>query len=204
MLRIILTVWLVHLGVALAPGVNFALVGQTAVAHNRRAALLVAAGILTATLVWLTAALVGIAGLLERSQTVFQGLRVFGAIYLIWLGARRLLPRRSNVSSVDVTSEVARPGRHYTNGLIANLENPKSVIFYGSLFAAAIPPGTPTWVKLAAASTIVANTVAIHGGLARLLSVERIRIGYERISGTLERVFGVLFVGFGLKLLRSD
>lgn len=205
MIRSILTVWIIHAGVAVSPGMNTALIAQTAAARGRRSAFLVAGGVVAGVLVWSSAALFGLATVLEQSQTVFRVARVLGALYMVWLGLRRLFARRPQ-RTADLP-EVPQGGgnfRLFSTGLLTSLANPKSLVFFGSLFATAFPSNAPLWARMVAVALVLVNAMATHFGLATLLSIDRIRPVFDRMQVWMDRVFGVVFVGFGLKLLRSD
>lgn len=202
-LESLVTLWLIYLGVALSPGLNFALIGQTATRHSSREALLVAAGIVTASAVWMVAALVGLAAVAERAGRVFELIRIGAALYLIVIGIQQLRSKNETSRSDD-----AGPGKaiwgHFSAGLLTNMGNPKSILFYGSLFAAAFPAGATPVLRAGGAALILITSIAIHAGLASLLSLDRVRTGYLRLRRPIDRVFGVVFIGFGGRLLLTD
>src|SRR4051794_27031402 len=72
------------------PGLDTALVLRSAVTMGRRAAFATAFGVNTGALVWGAAAAVGVSALLTASTTAYLVLRVAGAAYMIYLGARML------------------------------------------------------------------------------------------------------------------
>lgn len=63
---------------------------RSAVSHGRKHGFAPALGVSTGTLVWGAAAAVGVSALLTASNTAYTVLRVAGAIYMTWLGARLL------------------------------------------------------------------------------------------------------------------
>jgi threonine/homoserine/homoserine lactone efflux protein len=92
---------------------------------------------------------------------------------------------------------------HFSAGILTSLGNPKAILFYGSLFAAALPADAAMGLRMTGALLILATSVAIHAGLASVLSIDRVRLGYLRLRRPIDRVFGVLFVVFGIRLLAS-
>lgn len=194
------TVWLLHLGVAASPGLNFALIGRTAVRHTRRDAMLVVAGIVTAATLWVALATFGLGVLVERAGTAFEVIRLIAAGYLIVIGVHKLTSRGSVPAVDDADRDGTTLTWHYTAGLVTNLGNPKAVLFFSSLFATAFPADTPLGVRLAGAALVLFNSFSVHGALAYVVSDRRLRHHYLRHTRLLDRLFGVAFVGFGLRI----
>ena len=72
------------------PGPDMALVARNALVGGRRAGMATSAGSAAGLCVWTLAASVGLAALLRASEPAFLALRVAGAAYLLYLGARAL------------------------------------------------------------------------------------------------------------------
>jgi threonine/homoserine/homoserine lactone efflux protein len=109
------------------PGPAVLYVVSRSIDQGRRAGLASVLGITTGTIVHVTLATVGLSSLILASRVAFDAVRFVGAAYLIYLGVRRLLTRtREEV-------EVERPPRTtrdlYTQGVIVNLLNPKTIVF---------------------------------------------------------------------------
>jgi threonine/homoserine/homoserine lactone efflux protein len=76
---------------AASPGPSFIIVTSYAVAGSRRSGLLVACGILGATMVWAVLAALGLGALVARVPAIYTALQLAGAGYLIWLGGKMLV-----------------------------------------------------------------------------------------------------------------
>ena len=200
----LVALWLIYVGVAVSPGVNFALIGQTATRHSRREAYLVVAGILVSSAVWMFAALFGLTALDVSAGQLFELIRIGAALYLIWLGIGKLRSKSRDGGPPTAEAGTTRAWSHFLAGLFTNLGNPKSIVFYGSLFAAVFPADATSGLRLAGAAVVLVTSLVIHVGLASLLSIERIRNGYLRLRRPIDRVFGVVFVAFGLRLLAAE
>ncbi len=109
------------------PGPAVLYVVSRSIDQGRRAGLASVLGITTGTVVHVTLATVGLSSLILASRVAFDTVRYVGAAYLIYLGIRRLLSRRRE------SPDVARPPRTvrdlYTQGLVVNLLNPKTIVF---------------------------------------------------------------------------
>jgi len=109
------------------PGPAVLYVVSRSIDQGRRAGLVSVLGITTGTIVLIVAAAVGLASLVLASQVAFDVVRYAGAAYLIFLGVRRLLTRGAEEALDGQTPHSLR--RIYTQGVIVNLLNPKTIVF---------------------------------------------------------------------------
>jgi len=200
----LLALWLIYMGVALSPGVNFALIGQTATQFSRREALLVAAGVVSASAVWMSAALFGLVALAQSFGGLFSTIRIVAGLYLIMLGIQKIRQRNSVPLSTDREHRAKSLWRHFLIGFATSMGNPKAVLFFGTLFATALPADASTSLQTTAAVVVLASSVIIHAGLASVLSVAAVRNGYLRARRVLDPIFGVAFIAFGTQLLVTE
>jgi threonine/homoserine/homoserine lactone efflux protein len=115
------------LAILAIPGPAVLYVVIRSIEQGRRAGLESVLGITTGTVVHVTLATVGLASLVLASKAAFDAVRYAGAAYLIYLGVRRLLSRRVEE---DTARRAPRSRRDlYTQGLIVNLLNPKTIVF---------------------------------------------------------------------------
>jgi threonine/homoserine/homoserine lactone efflux protein len=109
------------------PGPAVLYVVSRSIDQGRSAGLASVLGITTGTVVHVTLATVGLSSLVLASKVAFDAVRYVGAAYLIFLGVRRLLTRRVEE---DTANRAPRSRRDlYTQGLIVNLLNPKTIVF---------------------------------------------------------------------------
>ncbi|HEX6701220.1 MAG TPA: LysE family translocator, partial [Gaiellaceae bacterium] len=121
----------VSLLVIVTPGQDTALTIRNSIRGGRRSGLLTAAGVASGQACWTVAASAGLAALLTASERVFLALRIAGAAYLVYLGARTLLDAlRSRAHEPSATVRASAPFRQ---GLLSNLGNPKMGVFFTSL-----------------------------------------------------------------------
>ena len=147
-------------------------------------------------LMWL--AVGGVAALLRASPLFFGAIQWLGAAYLAWLGLRMLFVRADSAPVVNIT-----PGHYLRQAMAITLLNPKAIMFYMAFFPLFVDPaihqGLLTFGVMAA--TIAALTLA-YGLVVVLLAhylAERVRAS-PLATVMLNKVAGVLLIGFGLKL----
>jgi threonine/homoserine/homoserine lactone efflux protein len=85
-------------------------------------------GVHAGTLVHVAAAAAGLSALLAASAMAFSVVKYLGAAYLVFLGVRRLLDRRTSVTSRRPERRHLR--RAFLDGVVVNVLNPKTALFF--------------------------------------------------------------------------
>jgi threonine/homoserine/homoserine lactone efflux protein len=112
----------------LTPGPAVLYIVTRSVDQGRRAGLVSVAGVHVGTLAHILAAAAGISALLAASATAFGIVKYLGAAYLVYIGVRRLLDRRSVTAAAP--GEPKRLRRAFLDGVIVNVLNPKTGLFF--------------------------------------------------------------------------
>lgn len=187
-----------HLVAAMVPGPNTVVISHLAAAQSRGAAFRAVAGVATATATWVVVTLSGVAVVLHQAEGLFWVMRIAGAGYLFYVGIRLLSALlRPGPADADVRPAVASP---YRIGLLTNLLNPKSGVFWVSVFAVAVPTDAPLGFYAAAVLLILAQTCLWYGLVAVVFASGPARRLYRRAARWLEGVAGLAMIGFGIKL----
>jgi threonine/homoserine/homoserine lactone efflux protein len=166
--------------------------------RGRTAGVAAVLGLETGLLVHVLAACLGVSALVAASPSLLTALRFAGAGYLVLLGLRQLglrLPRpstlrvatpvvpaiapASTIGWAPTTSETVRLWPVFRAGLLVDLLNPKTVIFFLALLPQFVPDGALT---ASAAATMVICVV----GLGLLFDG-----GYAAVAGGLQRRRGL-------------
>lgn len=193
-----------HILMAMLPGPNTVVVSYFAAAQSRRAGLVAMAGVVTASLLWVGLSLMGIGVLLQEAGTLYRVLRILGAAYLIYVAIRLLLAaRKPRAVATDVTTppKLGWIGRHpFRAGLLTTLSNPKSAVFWTSLFAVAIPAHAPAWFYGAVVTITGVQSALWYGLIALALSTGLARRAYTTLSRWLDGLAGIVMLALGLKL----
>jgi RhtB (resistance to homoserine/threonine) family protein len=189
--------------VILAPGPDTAVVTKNALLHGRRSALASSLGIVNGLAVWTVAAALGVAAVVRASEVAFTTLRLIGAAYLIWLGIQALRGsgRDRGGGELPRNGTSASSLRAYRQALFSNLANPKIAAFFTSFLPQFIAPGESVTVPfLLLGAIFVTMTLAWLCCYALLASRASGLLTRPRVRTALDRVTGVVLVGFGLRL----
>jgi len=112
----------------LTPGPAVMYIVTRSIDQGRRAGLASVLGIQTGTLFHVAAAALGLSAILVSSALAFNVVKMLGAAYLIYLGIRKLLTK----PQAEETRVVERASlrRIYSQGVIVNILNPKTALFF--------------------------------------------------------------------------
>ena len=113
----------------LIPGPAVLYIVSRSVGHGRAAGLVSAMGITTGTLFHIAAATLGLSALLVSSALAFQFVKYLGAAYLVYLGIRMLRSGDAQWANGANGGE-ARLMRIFGQGVLVNLLNPKTALFF--------------------------------------------------------------------------
>ena len=112
----------------LTPGPAVLYIVTRSIDQGRRAGLVSVAGVHVGTLAHILAAAAGVSALLAASATAFSVVKYLGAAYLVYIGVRRLLDRRTLAAAAP--GEPKRLRRAFLDGVIVNVLNPKTALFF--------------------------------------------------------------------------
>ncbi|HET8840576.1 MAG TPA: LysE family translocator [Ktedonobacteraceae bacterium] len=129
---------LAALGLLLIPGPSVLYVVTRSVDQGRRAGIVSASGICVASLLHTTAAALGLSALLLSSALAFTVVKYLGAVYLIYLGIRTLLRRETHESANKLEPRSLR--RIFLQGILVNLLNPKTALFFFAFLPQFVDP----------------------------------------------------------------
>lgn len=195
---------------ALSPGPAVMCAMAQSTRHGFRSSLVGIAGIqLGSSLVFISIAL-GLGTLLANATVAFRVLRVLGAIYLFYLGARLIISSfqgRSAGRSVKERQETVSVVHQnlFFQGLLIQLTNPKAMLFISALLPQFVDShrSVPLQILILLAATIVIDTVVLSS--YAYFAQRGIRsFQTSRFYGWVERVLGAALVFFGLRLLVSQ
>ena len=188
----------------LTPGVDTAMVLRSATVEGRRSAVLASVGIGLGCLIWGAAVSLGLGALLHASELAYSIVKLAGAAYLLWLGVRLLLKPRAAMGEAPTQVAARNAGDAFWRGLLTNLLNPKIGVFYITFLPLFVPKGAGiagysfflaclhVLLTFAWFAALIAATVPLGRVLRRPKAVT-----------IMDRLTGVVFVGFALKLAAS-
>jgi threonine/homoserine/homoserine lactone efflux protein len=186
---------------AMSPGPSFVVVARTAAARTRADGISAAIGMGVGGVVFAALALLGLHSLINQFTGLYAILKVAGGIYLLALAVALWRSHGESIAAAADAELVRRHGRSFTLGLTTQLSNPKTIVVYGSIFAALLPQDVPLW----ASATLLLGVFTIEAGwyglVAVALSSARPRAAYLRWRRRVDRMTGTVLGALGLRLI---
>ena len=198
-----LSTYAVFLATALAllaiPGSAVLYVVTRSIEMGRAGGLASVAGITTGTFVHVTLATAGVSSLILASKVAFDAVKYVGAAYLILLGVRRLLTKVEDRVEEDGPPRTRR--RAYTQGIVVNLTNPKTIVFIFAFIPQFVDPNARhVWLQVLVLGASFACLGFLSDSAYALTAgavADRLR-GSRRIA-RFERWFGgSMLIGLGI------
>ena len=182
-----------------------AVLTKNAIARGRSAGLATTLGIGVGCLVHSIASALGLSAILAHSAQAYETVKLAGAFYLIYLGARSLWtafqaktdrprPVKDNNSNGSVT-------RSFLEGLLTNLLNSKVALFYLTFLPQFIRMGDPVLQK-----SVLLASIHIAMGLIWLslytLFLGRMKrvLSRSTVKRRMEAITGAALLGLGARL----
>ncbi len=147
-------------------------------------------------LMWLAVA--GVAALLSAHPALFTVVQYAGAGYLAYLGVRMLLAKPGDAPILKMEAR-----RYFRQGMLITLLNPKAIVFYMAFFPLFVDPalhqGMLTFGVMAVTIATLTLVYCVIVILITHFAAERMRAS-PRFASWLNKIAGVMLVGFGVKL----
>ncbi|MGL6280122.1 MAG: LysE family translocator [Gaiella sp.] len=144
------TLWvfaLAALALAVVPGPAVLYIVAQSVPGGRAVGAVSALGVASGGFVHLLAAVIGLSAVLAASAAAFTAVKLLGAAYLLWLGVRTLLTRGDERIGGRLPEPTLR--RVYTQGVVVNILNPKTALFFLAFLPQFVDPDEPARPQLA-------------------------------------------------------
>ncbi|MDB5807071.1 MAG: hypothetical protein JWN73_4393 [Betaproteobacteria bacterium] len=187
-----------------SPGPNLLVVIHASAARGRRAGLATGLGVACGDAIYAGLGLFGMAALIAQGGLLFAAIKVAGGAYLIWYSIGLLrghAPLQLDIAPEALPAAESALSRSFRRGLVTDLANPQTVLFFASIFSVTLTADTPLGPKVLAWAGIVAASLAWRVFLSHAFSVAAVRRGYARAQGVMERLVGAGLALFGARLI---
>jgi len=189
--------WWAFVGVAavayVVPGPDFAVILRSST-RGARPGVAAAVGAQLGLCVHMLLAVAGLSVLLARHPDLLTALRVVGGAYLLYLGGRLVVPTLRRRARPAPPSAGSSTRSAFGQALLTNLLNPKAVLFFAAVLPQFVVVGSaPVWTQVMALGALDvllgfvawAFVIALGVRLSQVLRRDRVRLWWDRVTGTL-------------------
>ena len=198
----IITVTLAYFAIAIVPGPNFLMTVKNALTYSRSTGLFTAVGVGVGTAVHGLAGMAGFFFIILQITWLYQVLKIVGGVYLIYVGIRALLSPVTGLEfqPAQVSSPPVSKARALQYGLFTSLSNPKTALFFLTIFTTLIAPDTATWAKWSMVLAMALTAALWYSLVALSFSQQGVQRLYQRLSNPIRVLIGSVFVLLGLRV----
>lgn len=187
----------------LSPGPDIIYVMVQGMANGKKHGFFTALGLATGIIIHTSLVAFGVSALIKESETVFLLIRIFGAIYLIYLAYQVY---KSDAEIAYSAAGIQRRSLFslYRQGFIMNVLNPKVTIFFLAFFPGFLwEPGNNTVLQFYILGGIfMLQTIIIFGSVAFLAGKISAYLKRHRHSGVVLKWLQIIvFIGIALFIL---
>jgi RhtB (resistance to homoserine/threonine) family protein len=189
---------------AMSPGPSFLLVARTAMSGSRRNGVAAAVGMGIGAIIFAVLALLGLKAILTSIPWLYMILKLIGGTYLVYLGIKIWRGAKEPLGVELTDTEGQKTWRRaFITALFTQLSNPKTTVFYGSIFASLLPQAVPLPITLALPICVLFVETGWYSVVAVLLSSTAPRAAYLRSKVWIDRTAGGVMGLLGIKLITS-
>jgi threonine/homoserine/homoserine lactone efflux protein len=154
------------LALLLVPGPAVLYIVARSVDGGRPAGLVSVLGIHAGTIVHIAFAAIGLSAILASSATAFSVVKWLGVAYLVWLGLQRIFTRDE-----EAVAPTVEPKRLFSQGLIVNVLNPKTALFFLAFLPQFVDPSRgAAWAQVLVLGAVFVVLGLCTDGVYALLS----------------------------------
>lgn len=189
---------------AMSPGPSFLVVARISISESRRNGIAAAAGMGVGAVTFAILALLGLKTLFTIIPWLYITMKILGGIYLVYIGISMWRGAKEPIS-VETEGSVEHNTWQsvFITALFTQLSNPKTAVFYSSIFAALLPQTVPLTVEIVLPLLVLLVEIGWYCVVALLLSSAAPRSAYIRSKVWIDRVAGGVMGLLGIKLIVS-
>jgi RhtB (resistance to homoserine/threonine) family protein len=189
---------------AISPGSDFVMVTRNSIFYGRSAGLYSSLGVSLGVWVHVAYSIAGLAVIISNSVLLFSIIKYLGAAYLIYIGWKTITENtKINISDDLHYSELSKISA-FKQGFISNLLNPKTTIFFLSIFTQVVDANTPVFIQIIYGAIISFAHLIWFGGVSIFLSKPAFLKSFNKHKNKIEKVVGVALITFGIKVAATS
>jgi threonine efflux protein len=202
LMSLLFTICMLHFVAQLSPGPDVLLIAKSAASTTKTNTLKIILGISVGITVWVSLTLSGFTVLIDEFPWIQYVLMLVGGFFLAKMGWGMLsygVKTLKKDVSLD-SAEHINSQNYFLLGLFTNLSNPKTLIYFSSVFSLALGSAASDNLKTYLAIIIPIQTFLVFSLFMLILSLPKIKVLYRQSGSYIDIISGALFLIFALWL----
>ncbi|TCB68608.1 LysE family transporter [Acinetobacter sp. ANC 4178] len=202
-MSLLLTICALHFVAQLTPGPDVLLIAKSSASTTRLNTLKIILGISAGIVVWVVLTLLGFTVLVEQFPWIQQILMLIGGFFLARMGWGMLKEGLTSAQSPQLEGTLTLQNgqqKYFLLGLFTNLSNPKTLIYFSSVFSLALGSSANANLKSQLAFIIPLQTFLVFSLFMFIMSTPKIKALYQRAGHSIDILSGALFLVFAIWL----
>ena len=186
----------------LSPGPDLLLILKNSLNSGLKQGMATVVGICFGVTILVSLVVTGLGGVMNRVPWAWDGLRLVGAVYLLWLAFklfREVWRAKGCSDAASVSGCEPGLGECFREGLITNLTNVKVYVFFASLLAPFLEEDTAG--RFVYAGVVAACAWSVWPLFAVAMQNRMVRSVFFRLERPINLVFGLLLAAIALRML---
>lgn len=194
----------IHFLAAAAPGPDFVLVSQQTLSQGKKTGLLCSIGITLGLSIHIIYSALGLAAIIANSSSALWAIKIIGGCYLIYIGYKGIISKKVvSKSPAIIHIEKNSPLKSIATGFLCNALNPKTPIYFVSLFTLVLSPDLPISHLVIYGVWMMVIQFIWFSGVVFLLSQPAVNRQFQQMGHWVDRITGVAMIMLGIKVLMS-
>ena len=197
----IMTVITISIIMVVSPGQDFAIVTKNSLLYSRKIGIFSAIGIFSGIWLHVIYSLAGIAIIISSSPYLYNFIKYAGALYLLFLGLKGLFKKHIDMVSNKKNTATITNITAFKNGFISNALNPKTTLFFLSIFTQVVNINTPFKIQLLFGFIIAISHLIWFMLVAYFFSSNFFINKFNSKRLFIERFMGLILILFAIKII---
>lgn len=172
-------------------GPNILAIIGTSMEHGRRDGARLALGVGVGSGIWATLTVAGMTALITTYATLAALLKIFGAVYLMWLAYKAF--RSAMAASDRVKPSVVKRKNLFLQGVAIQMTNPKAALHWVAIVSFGLGADAPLWAGLALVISTTLISICGHLAYAVTFSTQPVVESYRKCRRWIDGGLGVFF-----------
>jgi RhtB (resistance to homoserine/threonine) family protein len=200
-----LKIAVIYVVLLVTPGPDFTLVIRNTLANSKKIGLYTAFGSAAGIIVHGSYTLLGMGVLVQKNALIFNGVRILGALYLMYMGWRCVrAPSHMGDAYTQNPKDQAKklsPFQAWRMAFLTDILNPMLIVLFLAIFSNVIRPETPPLIQSLFVLQVTLLSFLWFSLVALFFSNNHVRAVFVRLGLWVDRVAGGILFLLGLKIV---